>query len=348
MSDSSALGALLFFVLVFAVLGVTIWLVVREFRRIHNHIDVTEESLQIVDDSLRSGLSNLNKNVQTNYLLRGDFATASNNMLGYMHSVDRKHTASTTSLTASNVDMDSRWNKFFSSGNSNVSVFTADNVVAASNLNSKGNIVSSAMFIGDDLKTTINRDDGAVTMSNLSTTGKYDLKVPRMQVGQSLNVAGKLNFATTNSSYMLGVDGTSMYLKMADEQTAKFQLLAPNNTSILTVNRDATTALSGDVSLTGCIKKPGPGVTPSVCLNADNSLTLSGTRVQIPKSSELRIGSYTLKENALGKLVVKKNNADVMVINPTSGSNNMTIRNLTQGGKHSQITAGSSNVTLVF
>lgn len=342
---SSALGAILFFFIVLGVIGVTIWLVIREFKRVHNHIDVTEETYA----GLGTSFSNLRSNVQSNYLLRGDFATASNNILAYASSIDKRLGAQSNVLgqvSASNKSVADGWNTYFTTSN-NQPLFKAENIMATNGILAKG-IVSEAMLLGNE-KTFHERpippyitydEDYSVTMSNLG--GKYDLNVPRTNIGQSLNIAGKLNFATANSSYMLGVDGASMYLKMADEQAAKFQLRDPSNTSILTIDR---TGAAADVTMTGCIKNSTPGSTASLCLNKDDTISLSGAKVQIPQASQLSIGSYTLKEDSSGQLVVQKGTTDVMVLSPSEQSK-VTFRN-SAGGSHTLLTAGSSNLTLV-
>jgi hypothetical protein len=348
----SDLGALLVFIVFAVMIGITAWLIIKEFKRVNRDINTT-------DETSRAGLSNLTSNVKSNYLLRGDFATASNAFTAQFASVASTQSgqdAAIRSVTSSNQKLNSTWNTYFGTSN-NSPMFTMSNITAC-NIGTKGlQAASLSLLPGASFSNPIPPPNilsltptGAITMSNSMTgmpgmSNLADLDVPRARVGESLNIAGKLNFATANSSYMLGVDGTSMYLKMSDDQDGKFQIRAPNNKNIVTVNKmDNSTAFDGNINITGCIKQAGTGVTAGVCLE-NNVVSLTGSKVQIPATSQLAIGSYTFKEDAAGQLVVSKGNTDVVLVNPAQ-SNNLTVRNLA-GGSHTVITGGSPNLSLV-
>jgi hypothetical protein len=55
------------------------------------------------------------------------------------------------------------------------------------------------------------KNDGVRVTGN---SKQSDLWAPRATVGQTLNVAGTLNFANTNGAYTLGVDASSLYLNI--------------------------------------------------------------------------------------------------------------------------------------
>jgi len=365
-SSSSMIGAIIFFIIIAAIIGVTVWLIVREFRLVNKKITTTAAAQQ-------ASLSNLSTNVTQNYLLRGDFATASNGIKSAFSSVNTSLDSTSASLsTQSNLikslqvtdkAVDDRWNKYFSTSNIygqdtsflKVQGVEAEGVIGKHGLGSTGFYLfeNSENMAGQLPTASIGLNPqgemqlrGWLPSNDVVTATKARLNELQLgaskQQGQPLNVTGKLNFATANSSYMLGVDGTSMFLKMADESDAKLQLRTPNNTPILTVDgRTSLTQVDGDIAVKGCIRQAG-GTGASICFD-NNAMALNGTRIQTP---QLSIGQYTLKEDANGSLVVTKGTTDVAVLSPEQQINKLVLRN-TSGGSHTQMTAGVSNLTLI-
>lgn len=335
-SAGGILGSILVLIIVLAILGVTAYIVVTEFKNVYRKVDVNQE---VAEDAVVG----LHTNVKTNYLLKGEFATASNSIVGRFGTVDtalEEQKVGLQGASASNASLQRAWDTYFTGAK-----LTIGDVVAASNLSApKLSLGSGSNQAG---VTLAQGSGGELTASNLRSAGTNDADFNRLRVGQSLNMGGKLNFATTNSSYMLGVDGTSMYLKLADETASKFTIRGPNDTPAFTVDKDANAAFGSDVTVRGCVKQPGSG-SASVCFD-NNTLNLNGTRVQVGQSAQLSIGSYTLKEDAVGQLVVSRGNTDVLVLNPAAvgaSNNTLVVRNL-GGGSHTIVQGGSSNLGLI-
>lgn len=80
------------------------------------------------------------------------------------------------------------------------------------NLEKPGLFDDAAEIVGQSNASMIyDTNDGIKVTGN---SKKSDLWAPRATVGQTLNVAGTLNFANTNGAYTLGVDTTSLYLNI--------------------------------------------------------------------------------------------------------------------------------------
>jgi hypothetical protein len=370
------IAGFIFLVIILAILGLTTWLAIRQFKTLGTRIDAS-------NTTLNTSMSNLNSNVTKNYLLRGDFATASNQFTSSLASVNssldkQSHSLLSQSKLINNLVVaeeadDTRWNQYFHTGinptdNKPMTVLGVDALATKVGILGGKAVYGANIGIFPDFTNllggssnedmlpfggmTIDPTDGALRVQGSQSNDIVRMKAAEMQnlslgtskKGEQLNVAGKLNFASTNSSYMLGVDGTQMYLKMADEQDSKLQLRTPNNTPIVTIDgRTSQTQVEGDIALKGCIKQAGAGgSSASMCFD-NNTLSLNGASIRAP---QLSIGQYTLKENASGHLVVQKGATDVAVLSPDISANTLTLRN-TAGGSHTLMAAGSSNLSLI-
>jgi hypothetical protein len=111
-------------------------------------------------------------------------------------------------------------------------------------------VSATELHVGSSNNGIISTTDlNGMSLSNSNALSKYDLTTNRANVGTNLNLAGTLNFAGNSSSYMLGVDGTSMFLKLSDAND-NFIIKDSASNNIFDVGSKGTTVL-GNVAITG-------------------------------------------------------------------------------------------------
>lgn len=221
--------------LVLAIIATTIILVVKEFKKVKDRLKY-EESLSRVNETVlgsnltlasrnllgvinrestnlqtRMALSNstLNNLINTNQkLVTDELGTYRNNVLALQDSVVKNQKGVMDEM---------------GSLGTKVTGLEAQDTLLASHISTLNTTMSNMTYglnmydPSSNFKSTVTNDPLlGLTLSNNNPNGKADANFNRAHVGTSLNIAGTLNFANNNSSYMLGIDGTSLYLKMAD------------------------------------------------------------------------------------------------------------------------------------
>lgn len=242
--------SIIIMVVTLAIIALTIILVVQEFKKVNKDI-VYEEKLSrsnesLITKSLQSTASNLSKQMTTaDKDLQANIAIGTAGIYQAMSSSNqifdnklRKVAEETASLSVGVYSEMDDMDRAFSLINDRMGQYMG----SRSNLTENTRFLSANEFIISNAQTQsrINNDPlNGVTVSNNNPMKKYDLSVPNLAVGTTLNVAGTLSFASNNSSYMLGVDGTSMYLKLDDSKD--FIIRDNKDTNKLSVGRDNVT-----------------------------------------------------------------------------------------------------------
>lgn len=238
------------FVIILAVITVTIILVVRELNKIEKQLSIEEQLSRLNETTMGSNMDNVVsvmsrrimsessalKNIMSSsnadvvsriQALDGTTNTSLSNLSkelllkAPMSSVTQEVTALNTGLQ----DFQSKVSAFqaVSASNladvhTNIEMLKGNDLSFSSNLRQLEHPNSISVFNTDSSnygKLTFDSLSG-ISFSNNNPMSKYDLNAPRATVSTSLNVAGTLNFASQNSSYMLGVDANdkALYVQM--------------------------------------------------------------------------------------------------------------------------------------
>lgn len=236
-----------------AILSITIILVAREFTRVKKDI-VHEEELS------RTNEGALQKNITSaTTTLNQRLVTQSNNIISAMNAADNRldtkinvvHSGLSNVMeeaiqsfgfladfTHSNIMQmyddinthEGRVRPYLGSNSEDGSQYLKTNEMRFQNNESDGYLMRSREF------GTLTYDPlTGVSVSNNYPSRTSDLTVPIANVS-TLNVAGSLNFANNNSSYMLGVDADSVFLKL--DGNKNFAIRDDGEINKFRVNRD--------------------------------------------------------------------------------------------------------------
>lgn len=251
-----AWDSIIMLVVTLAIISVTIILVVKEFNKVNKTIVYEEQLSRLNESTITKSLKTTASNLSTaDKELHAALAKSTATVYAEMSSADQafdkklnmvaEETGSAFLMFADDVQQDMRRvDQEYSAMSDNLGRYIGSNQTDNTRyLNAHELILPSGGSGGSLLQGTqariYNDPLNGLTFSNNNPTKKYDLNVPTLAVGTTLNVAGTLNFASNNSSYMLGVDGTSMYLKL--DGTKDFTIRDNNDLNKLSVNHSNVT-----------------------------------------------------------------------------------------------------------
>lgn len=151
-----------------------------------------------------------------------------------------------------------------------------------------------------------NSKNGLV-LSNMNPIGLADISTDRASIGKSLNLAGTLSFANNNSSYMLGVDGTSMYLNM---NSNNFVVRNAANTKQLDVGQSGVTV--GNFALANPLSDTQRYV-----------FGIEGTEMYMKPDAALPSGTINIRDS-MGTNRLSVHNSNITITGDALATNNIT------------------------
>jgi len=266
--------------LVIVVLTLTIvgFFVIRQFQKVGDRLD-TEQEQNISDISSISKINNNLTSVDVviadlrkeDNVIHTDAASFSNQILtaiGGLTSKDLVLSESYDTFSSNVGTLNSRLDGMYTTLDDSFAYLSAPHV-SASNV-----LLSNRISFGKSPSTAevnVSHDPiKGMTINNITPDPAYDLSVNRLNVNKGINVGGSLNFASINNSYMLGIDGTGMFLQMLGTPgiaagpggAGAFIVRDSTNTNRMVVDATGTKAI-GNMDITGKITG-----TQQVCINS--------------------------------------------------------------------------------
>lgn len=264
-----AIEIILVLVLILGILTATIIIVAREFKLIKDRLKGEEQVSRLNEQVMGSNLSVTSKNIMGHLTteanaLRSTMNTADTSIktdmaqnqavlsedISQLETIDKQFATQLDQLKNNDSQFQTSLNELRQEdtmflnkivGLESEDAAMAGTIASLSNDVNQLNFPTTLNVYSGDMQTSsmITSDPlNGLTIKNQSTNGGYDISADRGNFGTSLNLAGTLNFASNNSSYLLGVDATSMYLKM-DNPNKQFQVRDSFNVRRLTVGQNA-------------------------------------------------------------------------------------------------------------
>jgi len=340
-------SSILVLVILLAIIITTGILIVREITKVKSNLVVEQELSRLNEDVLSTNMditnSSMKKRMETSSnnawrelkKLSGKDVTIEeqiNEVSAYAHSLPGMFTEQ---IAASNQQlgeqifggltsmfsivakvMEAGAKKVVEQGPNDTLLFKANGYKMFPPGESSGDVYGSLTF--DPVK--------GISMSNTTGQASVDVTAGIISVGKSLNVAGSLNFANNNSSYMLGVDGTSMYLNTPE---LKIRDVVPSGLATTITSKGITTnnfslSNSGDFGVDGqniYIKPSQPNGGFVVKDSANNvRLTVQGSNISV--TGDVRSAGSICIDNAC---IAAKDLQNLQILSKRMDSGNMIL-----------------------